>query len=146
VIDWTIIGKGVLAAAALLTVAASARNDPPSVYPPTGEQIASAVLTFLSVIVLHWLAWRFIIPVRHTSAASNTSFLPSASSPYRSSFYRGTIGFGYLMVLNYCAELAGLFANDWRGHMTFLTTGLFLIGLGTAARRRDAFAALESRR
>ncbi len=53
-------------------------------------QIIAAVATFLSVIMLHWLLWRFIIPSSSGVSAQTTSFF---RAPSRRGFFNGTIGF-----------------------------------------------------
>ena len=124
----------------------SAIADGPPPQPRTADQITFAILTFLSVPVLQWLVWRFIVPAERGPLRGPTSFIPPPDSECRTGFFRGTFGFGYVMLTIYCIELAGFqIRSDWRGHIGFLVMGLVLIGLGMTVRLREAFAALRAR-
>ncbi|MDB6155157.1 MAG: hypothetical protein JWL90_3610 [Chthoniobacteraceae bacterium] len=139
--NWKSIIGCLLAAAAALMVGGSMLAAPQA-QPRTTDRIIFAAVTFFSVIVLHWLLWRFIIPSPSTAPAEVTSFFSLRSGR---GFFSGTIGFGYVQVTIYCAELSGYVLRfDPNGRVGFLLIGLFLIGLGTVTRLRDAFSALSA--
>lgn len=140
--NWKIIVGSLLAIVAVFTVAGSTLDDPRA-QPGTPDDAIFAGATFLSVVVLHWLLWRFIIPSRSTAPAEVTSFLPPRS---RRGFFSGTFVFGYVQVAMYCLNRSGylVVTTDPTGRLVFLVMGLFLIGLGTAARLREAFSAFST--
>src|SRR5688572_15281899 len=96
--NWKIIVGSLLAVVAVFTVAGSTLDDPQARPGTPGEAIAAATV-FPSVVILHWLLWRFIIPTRSNAPAEVTSFLPRGS---RRGFLTGTIAFGYFQVAIYC--------------------------------------------
>jgi hypothetical protein len=97
--------------------------------------------TFLSVVVLQWLLWRFIVPATSAVPAELTSLFRARP---RRGFFTGTIAFGYLHVACYCVHLSGYVPSVDKRDIGFLVIGLVLIGLCTAARLRDVFAALSA--
>jgi hypothetical protein len=139
--NWKSIVGSPLAVVAVLTVAGSTLDDPRA-QPQSIVQIVFAAATFLSVIILHWLLWRFIIPSRSGAPPEVTSFFPPRS---RRGFFTGTIAFGYVQVAMYCINLTGyLLRPDPAGRVGFLVMSLFLICLGIAARLRNAFSTLSA--
>jgi hypothetical protein len=100
---WKMIVGSLLAVVALFTVGGSTLDDARG-QPGTPDEAIFAGATFVSVVVLHWLLWRFIIPSRSTAPAEVTSFLPPRS---RRGFFSGTIAFGYFQVAMYCINRSG---------------------------------------
>ena len=140
-ITWKSIVGSILAFFAYAIVVGSTLEQSTE-QPPSAEQIEFAVVTFLSVFLLQWLLWQFIIPSRSTAPAEVTSLFPPRS---QRSFFSGTIAFGYVQVAIYCLELAGYpQRSDPTGRIGFLVMGLTLIGVGTAERLRVAFSELST--
>jgi hypothetical protein len=137
------IGGGLVAVLAVFmiggsTIAASQGRT------PSPEQTVVAVTTFLSLVILHWFLWRFIVPSRSRALAQFTSFFPRQA---RRTFFTGTVSFGYMQVALYCVELSGYLQQSHLGsHVGRLVMGLCLIGLGTAVRLRDVISALNAPR
>jgi hypothetical protein len=140
--NWKTIAGGILALVAISTIGSSAMMD--DLLPPrTTDQVIFGAATFLSVIILQWLSWRFIVPA-HFGPLEATSFFQWRA---RRDFFSGTIAFGYVQIAIYCLEFSGyLLRSDPRGRIGFLVMGLVLIALGMAARLRRAFLALTYER
>jgi len=107
--------------------------------PRTTEQILFALGTFFSVLVLHWLLWRYIVPVNSAAPPEVTAFVPPSS---RQNFFSGATGFGYVNIALYCLDLSGVFPSP--GRFGYLVLGLLLIGLRMADRLRSTFLALST--
>jgi formate hydrogenlyase subunit 3/multisubunit Na+/H+ antiporter MnhD subunit len=137
---WKSIIGGLLAVVAVMTVGGSTFVDSEQ-QPQSSDSIVFAAATFLSVLLLHWLLWRFIVPTTSALPAEITSLFRIQP---RRGFFSGTIAFGYVQVSLYCAHLTGYLRDETRGHNGFLVMGLSLIALGTAARLRDVFTALNA--
>lgn len=129
---WKPVLKGLAATFAALFILSS------TMYEQRPVSYVTAVLIVLSVIALHWLLWRFIIPVDASLPEEARSFFVRKGNR---GFFSGTISFGYVMVALHCYSIseAGPLGPSLQSH--FLGMGLFWIGLGTAARLREAFAA-----
>jgi hypothetical protein len=137
---WKSIVGGIIAATAFLTVAGSTLDDAWAV-PPGTDRIVIAVATFVSIVALHWLLWRFIVPSTAELPADVASLFRSQS---RRGFLSGTMAFGYVQVALYCAELSDyLQLPGPRNKTMLLIMGLALIALGTATRLRTVIATLS---
>jgi len=134
---------GVLAFLAMLIIGGSMLEPPPK-HPQEIGIIVLAAVTFLSVVILQFLLWRFIVPSRIAKALECRPPVRPKPKPRRR-FLNGTISFGYLCVAIYCVQLAGYLPPD-RQDPTARNLGLFMglifIGLGMAAQLRDAFSKL----
>jgi hypothetical protein len=133
---WKAIGGGTLAAVALSIVGGSVLDEHPKL-PDTGH-IVFAICIFISVVVLHWLLWLYIVPGR--PAASEVVRAIVERRP-QSGFFKGVFGTGYAAVALYCAHYSGFLPPFERGILAF---GLLFIGLGMAARLREIFLALTT--
>lgn len=120
-----------------MTVAASTLADPLAA-PGSADQIQFAIGTFVSVLILHWLLWRFIVPAKSPAPRELTSFIPPRS---HQSNFSGLTGFGYVEVTLYCLDRSG--HMSLQGPLGFLSLGLLLIGIRMAVRLRSAFHALN---
>jgi hypothetical protein len=138
--NWKAIAEGLVAAFAALIIAASTLDDS-GAQPGRVEGTIFAAATLVSVVVLQWLLWRYIVPATSTIPAQLTSLFRSKP---RRGFFSGTMAFGYLHVAVYAVHLSGFEPHLDKHDTGFLVIGLCLIGLGTAARLRDVFAALSA--
>src|SRR3954451_24958057 len=118
--NWKSIGRGLLSVIAVSIVAGSTLDDPQE-QPRSTDQVIFAVVTFLSVIILHWLLWRFIIPSSSVPPAQSTAFFRSQTPR---GFFRGTVGFGYMAVAHYCVQLSGYL----KPHDSHLRVGYLVMG------------------
>jgi hypothetical protein len=136
-----IIAGWLLASFGILIVACSMVEEPHEGF-GTFEEFGVPAATFFAVIMLHWLLWRYIIPVQINAPKEVTSFLPSRS---KWKVLSGTIVLGYTPIALYCGELTGLLpTRDPSGHFGSLILGLFVISLGMADRLRNVFLALST--
>lgn len=125
---WNSVLKSLVATFAVLFIGGSTMHEQRPV------SYETAVLILLSVIALHWLLWRFIIPVDASFSDEAKFFFVRKGNR---GFFSGTISLGYGMVALHCYSISE--GSSLQSH--FLGMGLFWIGLGTAVRLRDAFAA-----
>ena len=140
------IGKGILAFVAVLIVVNPLIDLTSTNSLDKSGHLFLSIATFFSILWLHYFLWRFIIPIGLSPNAELTSFFPSQKSLYQTGFYKGTISFGYILILIYCSEIAGFqLRHDSTGHMGFLMFGLSMLGLGTIVRLREVFIVLGSR-
>lgn len=139
---WKSIAGSTLAVVAALFLAGSTLGDP-GVLPRSTPDPVSAAATFISVVTLHWLLWRFIVPARSASPAAVTAFMARRS---RRGFFGGAFLVGYAGVALYCLKRFGYLETfgDPKAVISHLIMGLFLIGLGTAERLREVIAALNT--
>jgi hypothetical protein len=135
--NWRSQAGGLLAAAAILTVATSAFYEMDE-QPKDGHHPIFASMTFGSVIILQWLLWRYIVP------SSTPVQVASFFREPRRGFFTGFASYtGWTGVAIHSVKVAGYFPiSDDSGRIGFLATGLFFIGLDTATRLRNTFAAL----
>ena len=104
----------------------------------------SAVFFFAGFVYLHWSLWRLLVP-RGITDHPCSRFIEWGNR--RTGFFRGTIGYGYLMV-------AAVSLFDWQSpsrheHPSLATVvwfGATLILIGTAARSREVMLHLARQR
>src|SRR3954464_7199453 len=123
--NWKSIVKGIVAVVAVLQVVGSALDDA-KVHSPSADGIVVAAATFFSVVSLHWLLWRFIVPPTSGVPANFSSLFHR--QPGRG-FFTGTISTGYVGIALYCGNLSG-YLERVPAHVGLLLMGLFFIGLG----------------
>lgn len=144
---WKSICKGVAFTFAALHVGGSLMEQGQRT-PGRGtiDLASGAVALFGCVVALHGLLWRYIIPPETPLPLETKRFFFRGGR----GFFGGSIGIGYLLVALHCftvyhlGSLPAGSADRVPSEAHFLPMGLFWIGLGTAARLRDAFAELRA--
>ncbi len=136
------IGQGLLAFVAVIILGI---DETAVIAMSPRDRVFTAIAAFLSVVVLHWVTWRYIVPARSLAPRAVTSFFPPRGRTVRRGFFWGTIFLGYLMVMVHCLMLAGIGPPHRLPRPIGLGMGLVLIALGTAGRLRDVFHAVTRR-
>lgn len=110
--------------------------------------VIMGVLVVLSVAFLHWLLVRHVTAADLLSSGERTRLASVGQSSYQRSFFRGTVGIGYLLVLGYASDIAGFRLHPESGtSLGYFFVGVVFLFLGLVARARGVIMALlDSRR
>ena len=132
---------GFLVGFAALAQLGTAASDEIGAAPGTLGRSLFAVATFVSVLLLHWLLWRYIVPARIAGLAELTAFAPAGC--HRKASSNATV-FGYLQIAMFCLAVSGQMPFAHR--FAPLTIGLLFIFFRMADRLRELFHTLENQR
>ncbi len=106
------------------------------------HRYVSAAFFFVGFVYLHWSLWRVLVP-RGITEHRCSRFIEWGRR--RTGFFRGAIGYGYLMVVAYyLTHFRTAEATGDRFPQSLFWIGLTLVLVGTAARSREVMLHLAS--
>ncbi len=105
------------------------------------SEVVYAGLLIASVIYFHWLCRAFLMPLSGLSKEQQAALLDHGLKNYRSGFFAGTIGLGYICLALY---VFGFFADrpGKADDPNFVWVAIFFIGLGVLAQTRGLILSL----
>lgn len=105
--------------------------------------IVMGILVFLSVAFLHWLLVRYVTAADLIPSTERHRLSLAAETGYQRSFFRGTVGIGYILIAGYAMDVTGFgFHSDLATSLGYLCTGIVFLFLGLVARARGVILAL----
>lgn len=126
-----------------------------SLFPGVADQLDGrakyglCLMTFGSVVLLHFLTWQFIVGDSVILGRDPKAFFYRGQT---STFYTGLTTFGYVVLAQHCLRIAGLFpgvrsSGPIENNLLVygLSYGVALIGIGMAVRLRLLFRHLQAK-
>lgn len=108
------------------------------------DNVVYVVLLVLSVIYFHWLSRVFVMPLSGLSHSERFALIEQAMSKYWGGFFRGSVGFGYFLLILYI--FAYVVETPRHSEVpNFALGAIFFIGLGVLAQARGLVLVLTRR-